>query len=106
MSEPGDSNRLFLTVLFAAWVFAFCYAFFSFTTQTPTGDGFTRGMNRITTYLGWQGVAGMLGLAIFAVGRSWPKRSTVRVMSIVPIGLALLHVAAIIGIILWVRASG
>ena len=101
MTDPGDGKRLVLTGLFALWVFAFAYAFYALATLEPTGDGFTRGANRITTYLGWQGVAGMAGLAIFAVGQGWPKGATVRTLSRVPLGLALLHVVGIAGIILW-----
>lgn len=103
VSDPGDRQRLLLTALFALWVFAFGYAFFIFATTTPTGDSFTRGMNRITSYLGWQGVAGMISIALIAIGRSWPKGSAVRRMSGVPLTLAVLHIAAIIGIILWAR---
>ena len=92
-------------MLLAAWLFAFGYAFFAFATSLPEGDGFVRGMNRITAYLGWQGIAGMTAIALFAVGRGWPKGSAVRRMSVVPLGAAALHVVAIVGIILWAGAS-
>lgn len=105
MSAPTDSQRLLLTALFAAWVFAVGYAFFSFATTNPSGDGFTRGMNRVTAYLGWQGAAGMISFALFAVGRGWPKGSAVRRMSVFPLAIAFLHVAAILGVVLWARTS-
>lgn len=106
MSGPTDGQRLLLTVLFAAWLIAFGYAFFTFATTLPQGGGFLRGMNRVTGYLGWQGIAGMISIAVFAVGRRWPKGTAVRRMSIVPIAVAILHVAVITGVIVWARASG
>lgn len=106
MSGPSDGQRLLLTVLFATWLIAFGYAFFSFAATQPRGDGFVRGMNRVTSYLGWQGIAGMISVAIFSVGRGWTKGTTIRRMSLVPITVAFLHVAAIGGVILWARAAG
>ncbi len=88
-------------ILFAAWVLAFGYAFVAFWTTAPTGEGFTRGTNRVVTYLGWQGVAGMVAIAVWGVGRGWPKGSSARWLSVVPMALALLHVAAIVAIVLW-----
>ena len=105
MNDPSDGQRLLLTALFAAWVIAFCYAFYAYATTIPGGGGFVRGMNRVTAYLGWQGIAGMISIALFAVGRGWPKGSAVRRMAVVPFAVALLHVLAILGIILWARAT-
>ncbi len=101
MNDQGDGPRLWVTILFAAWVMSFGYAFVSFASLEPTGDSFTRGMNRVTSYLGWQGVAGMVALVLFGVGRSWPKGHAIRRMTAVPICLALLHILAIVGIIIW-----
>ncbi len=98
-----DGRRFLWTALFAAWVLAFAYAFISYWTTAPEGGSFLRGANRIVTYLGWQGAAGMLAVAIFGVGRAWPKGVGARRLSAVPLVLALLHVAAIMGIIAWAR---
>lgn len=106
MSDPSDGQRLLLTVLFTAWLIAFGYAFYAFATTLPGGGGFVRGMNRITSYLGWQGLAGMISIAVFSVGRGWPKGSAVRRMSATPILVAILHIVAIVGVILWARTSG
>mgnify|MGYP001814932194 FL=1 len=105
MSDPTDGQRLMLTVLLALWVIAFGYAFYAFATTIPGGGGFVRGMNRVTAYLGWQGIAGMVAIALFAVGRVWPKGSAVRRMTVVPIALAILHIAGILGVILWARTT-
>ena len=106
VSTPSDSRRLLLTGLLALWIIAFVYAFVAFATTAPTGEGFVRGANRVMTYLGWQGIAGVLSIATFAIGRDWPKGSGVRTMSFIPLAIALLHILAIVAIVLWARAAG
>ena len=98
-----DARRLWLMILGAAWALAWAGSFVAFWAVEPTGEGFVRGMNRVMAFLGWQGVAGMLALALWGVARGWPKRSPVRRWSAVPLGLALLLVAGILGVILWAR---
>ena len=90
MNDPSDRQRLLLTALFAAWVIAFAYAFYAYASTIPGGGGFVRGMNRITSYLGWQGIAGMIAIALFSVGREWPRRSAVRRMSGLPLLLSMI----------------
>ncbi len=99
--EGGGAPRFLLTVLFALWAMAFLYSFVSFTFAVPDGSGFTRGMNRITGFLGWQGIAGLLGICIFGVSRGWPVGSSVRRLGVLPLGLAGLLVAGILGVIGW-----
>lgn len=106
MSDPGDGQRFLLTALMAIWLAAFLYAFVSFATSAPTGEGFVRGANRVMSYLGWQGIAGMIAIAVFPVGRRWPKGSAIRTMASVPLGIAVLHILAIVGVFLWARAPG
>ncbi len=100
----SDAKRFVMTVLMAAWAMAFAYAFFSFATTEPAGDGFTRGLNRASSYLGWQAIAGMFAIAIAAVGRDWSKGSGVRRLSLVPLGLALLHILALVAIFVWAQS--
>ncbi|MEM9425640.1 MAG: hypothetical protein AAGA06_02970 [Pseudomonadota bacterium] len=103
MTEPDDKRRLLLTALIAIWVLAYGYSFVAFATTEPDGDGFTRGANRVAQFLGWQGMAGILAIAVFGVSRAWPKRSGVRRLATAPLVLALLLVAAIAGVIAWAR---
>ena len=95
-----------LTVLFAAWFIAFGYSFVAFIMTEATGSGFTRGSNRVLQFLGWQGVAGVLSVAIFGVSRHWQRGSGVRVLGVAPLGLALCLVIAIFGVIAWARLAG
>ena len=62
----SDGRRFLATCLAALWLMAFCYAFVAFWTTAPEGEGFVRGMNKPLVYLGWQGIAGMLALALTA----------------------------------------
>ncbi len=103
MDAMTDAPRFVITVLMACWALAFAYAFWAFATTEPTGDGFARGVNRISAYLGWQAIAGMFAIAIAAVGRGWPKGSGVRRLAWVPLGLALTHVAAVVGLFAWAQ---
>lgn len=104
MTEPTDSRRLVLIGLFAVWVLCFGYAFVAAAlAERPGGGSIWTG--RARAYLGWQGLAGMAALAVFAVGRNWPKGDSVRRLSRLPIGLALVHVALIVGVILWARGA-
>ena len=73
MDPVSDARRLWVVILFALWALAFGYAFVAFWITPPEGDGFTRGSNRVLSYLGWQGIAGMIAVAVWGVGRGWPK---------------------------------
>ena len=103
MSDENSSPppHLLLTVLFALWAMAFVYAFVGFATAVPEGSGFTRGMNRITTFLGWQGIAGLLGLCVFGVSRGWGKGTSVRKLGLVPLGLSLCIFGALLCMVGW-----
>ncbi|MEO0692488.1 MAG: hypothetical protein AAFY90_06405 [Pseudomonadota bacterium] len=105
MAQDNDTRMLLLIGLGAVWVLAYGYSFAVFALTEPTGDGFVRGMNRVRVFFGWQGVAGMLAIAIWGLGRQWPKGSPARRISLVPIGLALLLIAGISGLILWTQVT-
>lgn len=90
MSEPSDTSRLLLTVLYAVWIAAFLLSFYVFATSEAA--------SRVVLFLGWQGVAGTVGFAIFGVTRSWPKGSGVRRLGGMPLGLAALVALGLGGI--------
>ena len=97
----SDGRRFLATCLAALWVLAFLYAFVAFVTTPPEGEGFVRGMNKPMVYLGWQGIAGMLALALWGVGRGWPRGASARRLTAVPLGVAGLHVIGIVAIFFW-----
>ena len=90
-------------VLLALWCAAWVYSVVFLMNTDPTGDGFTRGVNRITGFLGWQGVAGMLAFAVWGVGLGFPKGSGIRRTSAVPLGTALALILLIVGMVVWAR---
>ncbi|MEL7027306.1 MAG: hypothetical protein AAGO57_08790 [Pseudomonadota bacterium] len=87
MSEPKQ-NLFILAGILTFWVLAFGWSVFGSWAMEPTGDGFTRGSNRLVNFLGWQAIATCLALAAFGVGRAWPKGSGTRVVSRLPLWLA------------------
>ena len=101
IDEEKQEPRFLLTVFAALWVLAYVYSFVAFATTAADDMGFTRGMNRVTAFLGWQGVAGIFAFCLFGVSRSWPKGSNVRRNAAVPLILAILLVLAILGVNFW-----
>lgn len=97
----SDVRRLVLAVLYAAWVLVFAYAFIAYARAPYEGAGFPDGLNKPAVYLGWQGIAGMLAIAVFGVGWGWPKGSAVRNLAAVPLVIAVLHLLAIGAVFLW-----
>ncbi|MCB1342453.1 MAG: hypothetical protein KDK24_15565 [Pseudooceanicola sp.] len=89
-------------VLLAAWAVAFAASFHGFLFAEPTGDGFTRGMNRVMTFLAWQIGAGLLAIVLWQVGKGDMRlRWLVRLPALV----AALLMVAVVALILWARLS-
>ncbi|MGB5560523.1 MAG: hypothetical protein WBN04_21215 [Paracoccaceae bacterium] len=102
--NPQDGKALALMVLLALWAAAWGYSLVPLF-QDPTGDGFTRGLNRLRGFLGWQGIAGMIALALWGIGRGFPRRSGIRRISGVPLGMAFALLLVLVGLVLWGRMS-
>ena len=103
MAEARDDARTFmLMVLLAFWAAAWGYSLVPLF-SAGTGDDQTGGLVRLRGFLGWQGIAGMFALALWGVGRGFPKRSGVRRISLVPLGMALALLLALIGTVIWAR---
>lgn len=105
MDDDASKPRFLLTILAAFWVMAFGYSFVAFAITTPDDVGITGGLDRVNAFLGWQGIAGILGLCLFGVSRAWPKGSVVRRNSAMPLVLAILLVLGILGVIGWARIA-
>ena len=97
----SDGRRLLLHVLFSAWVFVFGYAFVAPFRAGGDPTLVSAGLDRSAVYLGWQAIAGMVAIAVFGLGRSWPRGSSVRRLTVLPLIIAVLHVAVIGGMMLW-----
>jgi hypothetical protein len=103
--EIPQARTLALMVLLALWCSAWVYSIVFFVDAGLTGDGINRGLDRISGFLGWQGVAGMLAFAVWGVGLGFPKGSPIRKTSAVPLGMALALILLIIGFVIWGRFS-
>ena len=71
--------------LMAVWMGAWgvsLWAFFVRAAPVP-------GIGNLEVALGWQGIAGLLALAVFGIGFGLPERHGVRRVSAVPLGMAL-----------------
>ncbi len=100
----SDGRRLILMACLALWALALWALMWGWSvvvlvTGEPTGDGFVRGMNRATSFLGWQMAAALPAFAAWVLGRDWPEESGVRRWSRVPIQLAL-------GLAVWAALAG
>ncbi|MEO0411210.1 MAG: hypothetical protein AAF221_05120 [Pseudomonadota bacterium] len=77
------------------WAGLFVYSFFSTQGVEPTGDGFTRGMNRVSIFMSWHFAAFVVSIAVIVAG--WPlEKKLHKWLSRLPV---LIHVLAVIGVI-------
>ena len=98
-----DTRALWLLIAGAAWALAWAGSFAAFAMSEPAGEGFVRGLNRITGFLGWQGVAAMLAFAVWGAGRGWPARHPVRRASLIPLARAAVLAVGLLAVVLWAR---
>jgi len=77
-----------ILVLLAGWMGACLVSAWAWFVREPQLPGLSNGQ----TALGWQGVAGMLGFAVWAIGLGLPKDNGIRKMSPVALILTLLVV--------------
>jgi hypothetical protein len=79
------------------WTLAFILSFVDFGMTDATGDGFTRGMNKMGKFVLWQAVAGALAVALWVVGSRFERRSGQRVASRIP-GVVLIAILLAFGL--------
>ncbi|SMX45145.1 hypothetical protein [Actibacterium lipolyticum] len=98
---PNFSPRVAFWLALALWAGVFAYSFWVFNTVPPTGDGFTRGLNRINGFIGWQVLACALAVIVFRAGLGFPQGSATRRFRVFPLAMAALVAAGILALILW-----
>ncbi|QBY02270.1 hypothetical protein E2K80_17260 [Rhodophyticola sp. CCM32] len=81
-------SRTTIWILLAMWMLCMLFAGLSLS-ETPIGDGFTRGQNRMSGFLSWQLVGGMLALMLWVLVRPLPKGDRLRWVGLAPIWLAV-----------------
>ena len=100
-SVPSDGKRFLLMALGARWVMSFVYAFVAAATTPEQISESDVGLNRFGAFLEWQAVACIIAVAVFGVGIAWEKGSAVRRLTYLPVLLALILAAGVIGAAIW-----
>ncbi len=95
------SRRNLTLLLLLLWAAAFVWSFVSTQITPATGDGFTRGMNRISGFAIWQALAFALAIGIWVLGGAFHKSTVLCRVSRVPAIAALLVVLGVLGIFAW-----
>ncbi len=93
------SKRKLAYVLLVLWAGIYIWSFIAFQITKPTDFGFTAGLNRITTFLGWQFSAGLISVFALALSFEFTPRSLARWIARVPFMLAMVLLIVILGFI-------
>ena len=102
VTGPGDGGRLLLTVLLAGWAMAYAYSLLEVPSAESWGSFLTLDFQNESSlhFLGWQGIAGVIALAVYGVSRLWPRGAAARQLGNLPLLLAFLLIGAISGMVL------
>jgi hypothetical protein len=84
--------------LSGVWFVLFVVSFVVMAVVEPTGDGFTRGLNRVVSFLTWQGLAFVAAMTLAAltyraVGRGVDK---VRLVGYAPLAVSVFLVGSFV----------
>ena len=71
---PSRSVHVAIVALAALWLALFVLGVVLARATEPTGDGFTRGLNRVGVLFQWKGLSFLAGLAAAVVTRSARER--------------------------------
>lgn len=88
-------RRFAVKGLLVGWAIVFGLSLLTQFIVAPTGDGFTRGMNRLWIMVGWQTVALILAISVFTLSRPLPKGDRLRRLVWGPVTLAIVFLCAI-----------
>ncbi len=97
-------NRLFL-ILSGLWAFTYIGSIVVLQITEPTGDGMTRGLNRLTSFLSWQVVAAFFAIGVWIAGNGLPKGSQARLFSRIPSVLAGVLILLALGVVVYAQTS-
>jgi hypothetical protein len=92
----GEGRRLLLMAVLALWGVLWGASVHALATLPAEGE-----LTRMTAFLGLQLAAALPAFAAWAIGRAWPKGSSVRAVTSVPLQLALGLGAVVGGLMLW-----
>ena len=92
-------------ILLAVWAALYVWSFIAFAITEPTDFGFTRGMNRISLFFGWQFAAGLAAIVVFAMSWQFPPRTLRRWVYRLPLFLGVTLLAALLAVAGWAAWS-
>jgi len=90
-----DRDRIIIAALLAVWLVCAGLSV-SAVMAEPTGDGFVRGLNRVTGFLGWQLAAALVALPLWLTSRRLPKDTALRWIARIPGWWAALLLALLV----------
>ena len=96
-------GRTVLWGLIGLWGLLFAGAFIAFAMTDPTGDGFTRGINRVMAFLGWQLAAGAVAILVWLLRKRFERGTFERWAARVPAGLFSFLVFGLVALVLFAR---
>lgn len=96
-----NRNTLFWAIL-AIWALAYAASLWALFVLEPSGDGFTRGLNRLSSFVGWQILAATLALIVWLLARPWAS-GLIRWIARLPGLLAIALIGLIVGVIIWAQ---
>ena len=93
---------LWFWIFLGLWAGCFIKSFSFALWADTTGDGFVRGLNRISDFLWWQLAAGVFALCLWYTDPGSESR-LMQWIGRVPFILALLLALAVIAVIVWIK---
>jgi hypothetical protein len=105
LGNGGDmtGNRAAIWIVLALWGLAMGLSALAMTAE-PIGDGFTRGLNRVTGFVQWQAAGMVLALIGWFAARSLPEGDRLRWLARMPgwwTGVLLLGLAIYVAASAW-----
>ena len=94
------TRPLIIWLILAAWLCAVTASVYALNVE-PVGDGFTRGMNRVTGFLVWQFGATIPAFAAFIASHGLAKGSIQRWLARVPMWWSGALLAVFIGTVIY-----
>lgn len=89
------SARTLFWLSLLVWAGLYAWSFLSFVVIEPTGDGFTRGLNRVGGFLLWQVAAGITAIVVWRAGLALQSGAKLRWLARLPALLFALLIIAI-----------
>jgi hypothetical protein len=97
--------RRLIWLLLVVWFAVYAWSVLSYFLMPASGDGFTRGLNRISGFITWQMVAAGVAVAIWITGRGFAVGSRTRRISRGPALFAFLPILGLILVIAYVQIA-